>query len=55
VRGPGESYSDASYQYALTLYVVKECPLLWAADVPEAEIIFVNQHLTAPTRVGWRY
>jgi hypothetical protein len=32
----------ASYQYALTLYVVKERPLLWPADFPEAEIIFVN-------------
>ena len=38
----------ASYQYALTLYVVKECPLPWLADVREAEIIFVNQHLSAP-------
>src|SRR6185437_6357981 len=38
----------ASYQYALTLYVVKECPLVWPADVPEAKIIFVSQHFTAP-------
>src|ERR1700722_3777638 len=37
----------ASCQYALTLYIVKECLLLWSADVPEAEIIFVNQHLSA--------
>jgi hypothetical protein len=45
----------ASYQYALTLYVVKERPLLWPVDLPEAEIISVKQHLTAPTRVRWGY
>src|ERR1700727_1562169 len=37
----------ASCQYALTPYEVKECPLLWLADVQEAEVIFVNQHLSA--------
>jgi hypothetical protein len=38
----------ASCQYALTAYEVKECPFLWPADAREAEIIFVNQHLSAP-------
>jgi hypothetical protein len=37
----------ASCQYALTPYEVKECPFLWLADVREAEVIFVNQHLRA--------
>src|SRR5271156_5042209 len=38
----------ASCQYALTPYEVKECALLWLTDVREAEIILVNQHLSAP-------
>jgi hypothetical protein len=38
----------------VTLYVVKECLLLWPADVPEAEIIFVNQHFTAAPVFGGR-
>src|ERR1700733_15894761 len=37
----------ASCQYALTPYEVKECPLLWLAYIREAEVIFVNQHLSA--------
>ena len=41
----------ASCQYALTPYEVKECPFLWLADVQEAEVIFVNQHLSAPIKV----
>ena len=41
----------ASYQYGLTLYVVKECTLLRPANVPEAEIIFVSQHLSTPMGV----
>src|SRR6202035_3051678 len=39
----------ASCQYALTPYEVKECALLWLGDVREAEVIFVNQHLSAPS------
>jgi hypothetical protein len=38
----------ASYQYALTLYVVKERLLFRPVNAPEAKIIFVNQHLSAP-------
>jgi len=38
----------ASYQYALTPYVVKECPLLRLADVPEPKITFVSQHFERP-------
>jgi hypothetical protein len=38
----------ASCQYALAPYEVKECSLLWLGDVREAEVIFVNQHLSAP-------
>jgi hypothetical protein len=47
----------ASCQYALTPYEVKERPLLWLSDVQEAEVIFVNQHLSAPIsvrRTCWR-
>jgi hypothetical protein len=32
----------ASHEYALALYVVKECLLFPPANVPKAEIIFVN-------------
>ena len=39
--------TPASCQYAFTPYEVKECALLWLADVREAEIILVNQHLSA--------
>ena len=35
----------------MALYLVEECLLLWPAEVPEAEIIFVNQHLTGPKGV----
>jgi hypothetical protein len=42
----------ASYQYTLTQYVVKECLFLWPANIPEAEIIFVNEHLSAPRATG---
>jgi hypothetical protein len=38
----------AGYQYAVTLYVVKQGFFVRVADVPEAKIIFVNQHLSAP-------
>jgi hypothetical protein len=38
----------ASYEYALALYVVKERLLFRPVNVPETEIIFVNQHLSAP-------
>src|ERR1700729_3039096 len=37
----------ANRQYALAPYEVKECPLLWLGDVREAEVIFVNQNLSA--------
>jgi hypothetical protein len=33
----------------LTPDEVKECPLLWPADAREAEVILVNQHLSAPS------
>src|ERR1700727_331888 len=52
-EGPGRNEADrtlatlAGRQYTLTLYVVKECPLLWLADVRETEVILVNQHLSA--------
>ena len=36
----------ASYNYALALDILKEGPLLWPVDVPEAEIILVPAHLT---------
>jgi hypothetical protein len=32
----------------LALDVLKERPVLWPVDVPEAEIIFVDAHLSAP-------
>ena len=38
----------ASYEYALALYVVKERLLFRPVHVPKTEIIFVNQHLSAP-------
>jgi hypothetical protein len=38
----------ASYEYALALYVVKERLLFRPVNVPKTEIIFVNQHLSAP-------
>jgi hypothetical protein len=28
----------------MSLYVVKECPLLRSADVPEPKVIIVNEH-----------
>jgi hypothetical protein len=39
------------HEYALALYVVKELLLLPAVNFPETEIIFVSQHLSAPTMV----
>ena len=36
----------ASYNSALALDMLKEGPLLWPVDVPEAEIILVPAHLT---------
>jgi hypothetical protein len=37
---------------ALTLDLLKERPLLWPVDVPEAEIILVDAHLNAPMIVA---
>jgi hypothetical protein len=37
----------AVYVDALTLDVFEERPLLWPVDVPEAEIILVDAHLSA--------
>ena len=42
----------ASHQYALTPYEVKEGALLWLADVQEAEVIFVSQHLSDPDELA---
>ena len=46
----------ASYEYALALYVVKERLLFRPVNVPKTEIIFVNQHLSAPSvrRTCWQ-
>jgi hypothetical protein len=38
----------AVYVDALTLDVLKERLLLWPVGVPEAEIILVDAHLSAP-------
>ena len=38
----------AGYNYALALDILKESALLWPVDVPEAEIILVDAHLSAP-------
>jgi hypothetical protein len=37
----------ASYEDALALDMLKERPLLWLVDVPEAEIVLVDAHLSA--------
>ena len=40
----------ASYRSAFALDMLKEGPLLWPVDIPEAEIVFVcvRAHLKAP-------
>ena len=37
----------ASYKHASALDVLKQGPLLWPVDIPEAEIILVLAHLRA--------
>ena len=48
----------ASYEDALALDPLKERPLLWLVDVPEAEIVLVDAHLSAlhewPTKLRKR-
>jgi hypothetical protein len=41
----------ADDEYALAPYVVKELLLFPGVNFPETEIIFVSQHLSAPTMV----
>jgi hypothetical protein len=43
----------ASYEDALALDMLKERPLLWFVDVPEAEIVLVDAHLPMSGRLSY--